>query len=83
LNVAGLPGWIRSGSYESATGVAVRVRVSGRFTVLTVNGVDVYFSRLSGRLDGVGVTAARDCTSSEAPAAVPDSVLFGWPPPPS
>jgi hypothetical protein len=45
LNLAGFPGWIRSGSHESEFGT-VQVRVSALYTVVTVNGVDVFFYRL-------------------------------------
>ena len=40
LNLAGFPGWIRSGSHESEFGT-VQVRVSALYTVVTVNGVRV------------------------------------------
>jgi hypothetical protein len=33
----------------------VRVRMNPRFTVITVNGVDVYFYRLTGDTGGVGL----------------------------
>ena len=41
--------------YSQSLGVIVRVRMNPRFTVITVNGVDVYFYRLTGGIDGVGL----------------------------
>lgn len=54
--LVGYPCVVREGHYESAaTGVSVSVRALDLFTVVTVNGVDVYFYRLTGGIDGVGV----------------------------
>ena len=59
-NLAGLPGFVRECDYHSESlGVAVRVRMNPRFTVITVNGVDVYFYRLTGYIDGVGFNSPR------------------------
>jgi hypothetical protein len=55
LNALGAPGFVRSGSFESQQlGARVRVHCGELFTVVSVNGTDVYFERLGGRLDGVG-----------------------------
>ena len=60
-NLAGLPCFIREGIYHSPSlDVAVNVRASDLFTVICVNGVDVYFYRLTGAFDGAGVRAT-DC----------------------
>jgi len=64
-NLAGFPGFVRECEYRSELGVAVRVRKSPLFTVVTVNGVDVYFYRLTGGIDGVGVNPSSDCTESD------------------
>lgn len=57
-NLAGM-GVVREGAYISPSlGVQVRVRVSSLYTTITVNGVDVYFDRLSGSIDGVGGDAS-------------------------
>jgi hypothetical protein len=69
LNLAGFPGWIRAGEYESAYG-RVRVRVTPLYTVVTVNGVDVFFYRLTGGVDGVGVTHTLNYRPDEIPSAV-------------
>ena len=59
-NVAGLPGIVRECEYYSESlGVTVGVRMNPRFTVITVNGVDVYFYRLTGYIDGVGFNSPR------------------------
>lgn len=53
-DVLGFPGFVREGQYASDyLGVNVLVRKSPLHTVVTVNGVDVYFYRLTGGIDGV------------------------------
>jgi hypothetical protein len=53
-NAVGIPGFVRVTDYQSADGrITVRVRCGSAFTVLSVNNVDIYFDRLSGRIDGV------------------------------
>jgi hypothetical protein len=60
LNALGVPGFVREGDYRSERlDTRVHVHCDARFTVVSVNGVDVYFRRLSGRLDGVGSTSHR------------------------
>lgn len=55
-NAAGMPCVVREGHFDSAAmGVSVRVRASSLYTIVSVNGVDVYFYRLSGAFDGVGL----------------------------
>lgn len=76
-NLAGWPGVVRRGTYESVScGVQVKVRRSSLFTVISVNGVDVYFTRLTGAIDGVGVNLVSGCTLAEAP----ESARFVSPP---
>jgi hypothetical protein len=48
----------------------VRVRASDFYTTVTVNGVDVYFYRLTGGIDGVGIAQASDCTSLDRAESV-------------
>lgn len=69
LNLAGLPGCVRAGHHQSEFGT-VRVRISPLYTVVTVNGVDVFFYRLTGGIDGVGVNQTVNYTEAEIPAAV-------------
>lgn len=53
-NVTGLPGFVREADYASETAATtVTVRRRSFYTVVTVNGVAVYFNRLSGLIDGV------------------------------
>jgi hypothetical protein len=63
LNCAGLPGFVREGLYQSTGGVRVSVSVNELFTVVCVNGVEVFFYRVSGGIDGIGVRSA-DCTGA-------------------
>lgn len=82
VNLAGFPGFVREGEYVSQRGVTVRVRTSALFTTVTVNGVDVYFYRLTGGIDGVAVSPSADYMASGTGrlerSAVPHAVL---PPP--
>ena len=55
LNAIGVPGVVRPGTYEAAIAQAsVRITVGPLFTVVTVNGIDVYLHRVTGAIDGVG-----------------------------
>ncbi len=74
-NLAGWPCVVREGRYESpALGASVRVRSSSLYTVVTVNGLDVYFYRLSGGLDGVALSPTSDYTGSDT-ARLADSAV--------
>ena len=59
FNLASLPGFVRQGIYRSRLGEKIRVRVSPMFTEISVKGISVFFDRLTGRFDGIGVTPAR------------------------
>jgi hypothetical protein len=53
-NALRVPGFVRVTDYTSAdTRITVRVRCGTAFTVISVNNVDIYFDRLSGRIDGI------------------------------
>jgi hypothetical protein len=78
LNLAGFPGWVRAGEYESEYG-RVCVRVTSLYTVVTVNGVDVFFYRLTGGVDGVGVNVTH--TWNYRPGDIPSAVALTDPPP--
>jgi hypothetical protein len=72
-NLAGVPGIVRDCDY-SASVCNARIRVSAKemFTIITVNGLDIYFHRLTGRIDGVGFgTTANSYTTDEAPESAP------------
>jgi hypothetical protein len=63
LGLAGFPGFVRNSEYDTSICKAhVSVRVGPLFTVVSVNGLDVYFHRMTGKIDGVGFTQASDCT---------------------
>lgn len=69
-NLAGLPCFVRECDYEAGvTNALIRVRAGTMFTVITVNGLDIYFHRLTGKIDGVGLTAG--CMQSETLSEVP------------
>ena len=59
-NRIGWPLLIRPSDYTSQTGVYVSVRRSDLFTEVTVNGIRVFFRRLTGKIDGVGFTPSAD-----------------------
>jgi hypothetical protein len=53
-NALRVPGFVRITDYTTADSrITVRVRCGTAFTVISVNNVDIYFDRLSGRIDGV------------------------------
>ena len=50
-----VPGFVRETEYHASIAeVSVQVRTGARSTVVTVNGVEVYFERASGAIEGVG-----------------------------
>lgn len=72
LNGLGVPGFLRDADYFSTrfkNPVRVRVRRGSLFTVVSVNGLDMFFHRLSGRIDGVGVSPG----GGHSPGATPAS----------
>jgi hypothetical protein len=55
FNLAGIPGMVRECDYiANTTDAQVSVRVRELFTIVTVNGLEIYFHRLTGTIDGVG-----------------------------
>ena len=55
LNCLGWPGFVQETEYRGAgTHAVVRVKNTSLFTIVSVNGTDVYFDRLTGRIDGTG-----------------------------
>ena len=55
LNLLGFPGFVRKCDYEaSVCDATVSVRTRDLFTIITVNGLDIYFHRLTGTIDGIG-----------------------------
>jgi hypothetical protein len=63
-----LPGVVVAQTYDAGIVRAkVTVHLGPLFSIVSVNGIDVYFHRLSGRIDGVGFSPARDYRSGETP----------------
>ncbi|MEO5926383.1 MAG: hypothetical protein ABIR70_21350 [Bryobacteraceae bacterium] len=59
LNFFGLPGFAKTGSYQApVSGVSVRIQHTDLFTVISVDGVDVYLDRTNGDINGVGFNSA-------------------------
>ena len=76
VNLAGFPGFVRAIDTDRHLDIRVKVQIEGIYTIITVNGIDVYFNRLSGTYDGVGY-APTDCsvdsTQESTPALAPPS----------
>ncbi len=73
LNLAGFPGLVRECDYHSrALNTRIKVRKLGLYTIITVNGLDIYFTRFTGMMDGVGVNQASGCTIG-AHSGMPES----------
>ena len=69
MNAIGVPGVVVPGTYEAGIGEAsVRITLGPLFTVVTVNGLDVYIHRFTGAIDGVGFSLATGCRPAGTPA---------------
>lgn len=55
LNVFRVPGFLRPSICENRLGIPVEVTVDKMFTVIHVREVKLFFSRVSGRFDGVAL----------------------------
>lgn len=70
LNLAGVPGLVRECDYEAGiTDATVKVRVRALFTIIEVNGLEIYFHRLTGSIDGVGAMCG--CKPGSTPQSIP------------
>jgi len=70
FNVAGIPGLVQPCSYQaSVTDGDVIVKKSELFTIISVNGIDIYFHRLTGAIDGVGVSDCKLAKTRESELA--------------
>jgi hypothetical protein len=66
LGALRIPGVMVSQTYDAQiTHATVRVYLGPLFSVVSVNGLDIYFHRLTGKIDGVGFSAPTDCRSDE------------------
>lgn len=60
LNGLGAPGFVVPMKiHDSLTNTQIEVRLSGFFTVISIDGRDYYFKRLSGRYDGSGMALSQ------------------------
>ena len=61
LNWLGWPGFVQETEYRGqGTRALVRVKTTRLYTVVSVNGTDVYFDRITGRIDGTGTSPTSD-----------------------
>lgn len=68
LNLAGFPAIVRECDYHSqALNADVKVRKLGLYTIVTVNGLDIFFTRFTGTMDGVGFSPTSDYKVGEFP----------------
>lgn len=75
LNLAGFPAIVRECDYRShALNAVVKVKRLELFTVVSVNGLDVYFNRFTGAIDGVGANPGVGCTLGEVPESTDPGV---------
>ena len=67
FNLVGVPALVRPCDYEGSICKAnVSVQIGPLFTVVSVNGLDVYFHRLKGTIDGVGFSQIEHCRDFRA-----------------
>lgn len=63
LQLAGAPGFVRPIEYtDQVTGQRVKVRTSPRYTIVSVDSLELFFIRESGRFDGIGAMSLDDPT---------------------
>ena len=75
LNLAGYPAIVRECEYRSrALNADVRVKRLALYTLVTVNGLDVYFNRITGSIDGVGFNPSADCKLGSSPESTDPGV---------
>lgn len=61
LNSLGVPGFVKPTKvYDRLTNSHLEVRLGGFFTVVSVDGKDYYFRRLTGEYDGSGMAVSCD-----------------------
>jgi len=63
LQVFKAPGFVRPMEYSGEyTDQSLKIRTSPRYTILTINGLELFFLRESGRFDGIGAMSLNDDT---------------------
>ena len=74
LNLCGFASPIRECEYEASICTArITVKQTALSTLITVNGLDIYFDRLSGRIYGVGLIPNADSQQG----AIVESIHLG------
>jgi len=82
LNLAGFPAIVRECDYHSdALNADIKVRKHGLYTIITVNGLDIFFTRFTGTMDGVGFNPTSDYKVGEF-LGKPESTNLAPPPVP-
>jgi hypothetical protein len=74
LNLAGTPGFVRDCYYSSPADHAnISVHTSDLLTIIRVNGLDLYFDRLSGKFRGIGINpdSSKSRERQDQPARAP------------
>jgi hypothetical protein len=75
-NLAGYPLLVKPCEYHSANfETSVSVKRLELYTLITVNGLDVYFNRFTGKIDGLGSIPTSGCTIQHA--SIPESEHSG------
>jgi hypothetical protein len=73
FNLAGVPGLVRECTYSgSAAKAEITVRLSGMFTIISVNGLDIYFHRLTGSIDGLGTMSCCKLDQTHESMSLPE-----------
>jgi hypothetical protein len=80
-NVAGYPAVVRKCEYMGPLGKPVSVKVHELYTIVSIGGVDVYFNRLTGKIDGTGFIQSADCSLDETPRLIGPVSALGMAPP--
>jgi len=75
VNLAGFPAFVRECEYRShALNADVKVKKLELFTLVSVNGLDVYFNRFTGAIDGVGANPGVGCRWGATPESTDPGV---------
>jgi hypothetical protein len=70
FNLTGVPGIVEECDYKAGvTDATIKVRVRDLFTIIEVNGLEIYFHRLTGSIDGVGAMCG--CKQGSTPQSIP------------
>jgi hypothetical protein len=79
-NLAGYPAIVRECDYLGPLGKPVSVKVHELYTIISVGGLDVYFNRFTGNIDGTGFIQTADCNLGEVPQLARSASAHDTPP---